>query len=107
MEEYKHYIRVDDEQNVIYAFSDAFEQPVDGDILFATGERHFNPDLWYKNAIPRWHVVDGEMTERSDEELVTLWGQYQEDHPRAKMDVEKIADLEQLVADLASLQLGV
>ena len=38
----KHYIRIDTEGRIIKGFSDAFEQPIDGDICInEKGGRHF------------------------------------------------------------------
>ncbi|KIL38298.1 hypothetical protein SD70_27165 [Gordoniibacillus kamchatkensis] len=46
MDGYKHYIRIDANNIVIHAFSDAFEQPLGTDILVESNAgRHFNPAL--------------------------------------------------------------
>lgn len=43
MGDYKHYIRVNEAMVIIHGFSSAFEQPQDGDILYAESEhRHFH-----------------------------------------------------------------
>ncbi|MBY9081197.1 hypothetical protein KIH86_23910 [Paenibacillus sp. HN-1] len=105
---YSHYIRVDSGGNVIHTFSSAFEQQMEGDILVAEDAgRHYNPDLWYNAVIPRLQYVNGELKERTEDELSVLWSQYLDEHPFPKSQEEEIAELKQLVADLASLQLGV
>ncbi|WP_025692598.1 XkdW family protein [Paenibacillus zanthoxyli] len=49
-----------------------------------------------------------EAPQPTEEELLAAWEAYQlEDHPQPKNQAEEIAELKQLVADLASLQLGV
>ncbi|MGE7614767.1 hypothetical protein [Paenibacillus sp. NPDC101420] len=98
---YKHYIRVDTDGNVIHAFSDAFEQAELDDIL-VTGEggRHFNLSLWYNGVIPRWYVTGDEILERDDTELAALWAQYQAVH------LAKPTELEQLRAENTELKLA-
>ena len=52
--EYKHYIRIDSQNRIIAAFSDAFLSPQDGDILYReSDERHFNPELFDEMGIPK------------------------------------------------------
>lgn len=88
---YKHYIRVDAEGNVVRAFSDAFEQPVNKDMLVTEeGGRHFNLDLWYNGVIPRWYVIGDDMIERTGMELDAMWLQYQVAHPPEPTEVEKL-----------------
>lgn len=66
----KHYIRVDKDNCVIKSFSDAFEQPQDGDIFIKEGGRHYNNLDLYVNGLPKYKYVDGQMVERSLEEIV-------------------------------------
>lgn len=67
--QYKHYIRIDENNYVIKAFSNAFEQPLDTDILIAeTEERHFNLNLFAINSAPKYKWVDGQMVETTEEE---------------------------------------
>ncbi|MEK3699631.1 MULTISPECIES: hypothetical protein [unclassified Paenibacillus] len=88
---YRHYIRVDADSNVIHAFSDAFEQPHEGDLLVAQdGGRHFNLYLWYNKVIPRWYVKGDEIIERTDAEMTTLWRQYEIDHTPEPTEFEKL-----------------
>lgn len=71
MPDYKHYVRVDDNNLIIKAFCNAFEQPQAGDILYReTDERHFNPMLFTAWGEPKYRYVSGEMVERLAEELV-------------------------------------
>lgn len=67
--EVQHYIRIDENNNIIHGFSTAFEQPIKGDILlrntefrhFYIGDFIFNPQLldypnkpkykWFNNEI--------------------------------------------------------
>ncbi|GGF72805.1 hypothetical protein GCM10010912_17530 [Paenibacillus albidus] len=103
---YKHYIRVDANGNVIRAFSDAFEQSQDGDILVSEGGgRHFNLDLWYNGVIPRWHVPGDQMVERDAKELTTLWTQYQAAHPPELSDIEQLR-IENMELKLALTELA-
>ncbi|ASA20953.1 hypothetical protein [Paenibacillus donghaensis] len=101
---YKHYIRVDTDDNVIRAFSDAFEQPQPGDLLVTeNGGRHFNLDLWYNGVIPRWYVEGDDMVERTDVELATMWEQYQTAHPPQLTEVQQLQkENELLKAQLAA-----
>ncbi|MBY9082392.1 hypothetical protein KIH86_13815 [Paenibacillus sp. HN-1] len=103
---YNHYIRVDSGGNVIHAFSDAFEQPQEKDILVADdAERHYNPELWYNAVIPRLRYVDGDLTERTTDELATLWAQYQADHPPQPNEIEQLRiDNAGLLLELAQVQ---
>jgi len=75
MEGYKHYIRLDSNNNIVYGFSDAFEQPQEGDICInENGGRHFelngviNPSLAI-DGIYRFKYVDGEIVEKTSEEI--------------------------------------
>lgn len=69
---YKHYIRIDAKGYVIKAFSDAFEQPQEGDILVAeTEERHYNPELFTMVGAPRYKWSEGQMVETPGNEQ---WG---------------------------------
>ncbi|OME59492.1 hypothetical protein [Paenibacillus odorifer] len=98
---HKHYIRVDTDNNVIHAFSDAFEQPESTDLVVTEeGGRHFNLDLWYNGVIPRWYVTGDDMIERTDIELIGLWQQYQAINP------PKLSELEQLRAENTELKLA-
>jgi hypothetical protein len=77
---YNHYIRTNEAGIVIHGFSDAFEQPQDGDILvLENGPRHFH-EAWPEplrnergQYLFRW--IDGQCVERSQEELDAEWAQ--------------------------------
>jgi len=67
----KHYIRVDENSFVIKAFSDAFEQPIEGDICVDVDCcRHYNLDLYREDGLPKLKYVDGEIVETVDGDLV-------------------------------------
>ena len=73
---YRHYIRLDLEGRIIKGFSDAFEQPIDGDICInEQGGRHFgmfgviNPPLTDMQGIYLYKYVDGVEAERTSEEI--------------------------------------
>ena len=81
----KHYIRIDEENKVIYGYSDDFEEVVEGDICInENGGRHFellgevNPNLLDENSCHRFRY-DSETTstevevveDASDEVVVT------------------------------------
>lgn len=106
MDGYNHYIRVDSDSNVIHAFSDAFEHPTEDDILVAEDAgRHYNPELWYNAVIPRWCYSDGELSERTEDELTALWAQYQADHPPEPSEIEQLRmDNAGLLLELAQVQ---
>lgn len=68
METYNHYVRVDEDNYVIHGFSDAFEQPIEGDIPFKTSlDRHFslggkiNAPLFAPNCLPLYKLENGEI----------------------------------------------
>lgn len=75
---YKHYIRVNDDGFIVYGFSDAFEDAMDGDICIQEdGPRHFSL-VWPEPLVNergqylyRW--IDGVRQARSQDELETEW----------------------------------
>jgi len=70
---YKHYIRTNIAGEVNDAFSTAFRDPAEGDILVAeTEERHFNPSLLAEQGIYRYLWNGKGMMERNPEELTAL-----------------------------------
>ena len=80
MDGYKHYIRTNEAGIIIHGFSDAFEQPQDGDILvLENGPRHFHlawPEpLTNERGQYRFRWIDGQRVERSQEELDAEWSQ--------------------------------
>lgn len=62
---YKHYIRINDKNEVIHGFSNAFEEPLESDICITeTGERHFQPQLQERGV---WRYTwDGEAMVKRD-----------------------------------------
>ena len=68
-----HYIKINDNNEIIKAFSTAFEVAEAGDICVnETGDRHFNLDLRdMKTNEYRLKWVDDEIVEKSPEELDT------------------------------------
>jgi hypothetical protein len=72
----KHYIRIDMENRVIKGFSDAFEQPTDGDICInEQGGRHFelngviNPPLMEEHGVYLYKYADSTVQERTADEI--------------------------------------
>ena len=76
MDGHNHYIRLEGNK-VIKGFSDAFEEPQEGDVLIAenTDQRHFfvngiiNPALTDEQGIAKYKYVDGEVVARSEQEI--------------------------------------
>lgn len=72
----KHYIRIDARNRIIHGFSDAFEQPRDGDICVdEQGGRHFelfseiNPPLLSELGISLYAWKGNKAVKRSDAEI--------------------------------------
>lgn len=72
----KHYIRLDADSNIIKGFSNAFEQPQDGDICInEQGGRHFelfgqiNPQLRNEQGVYLYRYIDGELIVKTTEEI--------------------------------------
>ena len=68
MNENKHYIRLDSDGYIIHAFSDAFEQPIDGDICIEEhGARQLvvngvtNPTMFSSNRNPLYRYVNNQI----------------------------------------------
>lgn len=73
MDVYKHYIRVEG-GIVVHGFSDAFEQPQDGDIILS-GDfgRHFQFNLLTDRLQFKHKITNGQMVARTKEELDAEW----------------------------------
>jgi len=104
MSDYQHYIRINETGTIVHGFSSAFEQPQEGDICInEDAPRHFSQTLIDNRGIYLFKYVNGQGMSRTsqeiDEDIALI--------PITKSTEQKIAELEQLVADLASLQLGV
>jgi hypothetical protein len=80
MDGYNHYIRLNESGIIIHGFSDAFEQPQDGDILvLENGPRHFH-EVWPEplrnergQYLFRW--IDGQRVAKAQDELDAEWAQ--------------------------------
>jgi len=70
MANYKHYVRIDENNKVIKSFSDAFEQPIEGDKLVEESDnRHYNLQLYDENMVLKYKWVEGTgIVERTQEE---------------------------------------
>lgn len=65
--EYKHYIRIDSQNRIIAAFSDAFQSPQDGDILYReSDERHFHLELHREDGFLRYEWDGKKIIERTE-----------------------------------------
>jgi len=77
MDGYKHYIRVNDAGTIVHGFSDAFEQPLDDDILVAEeAPRHFHEAFSEPLVNDRGQFGfkwAGEIVERMQAELDAEW----------------------------------
>jgi len=72
----KHYIRIDLKLNIIYGFSDAFEQPKSTDICInENGERHFelngviNISLSNSQGIYLFKYINSEIIPKTEDEI--------------------------------------
>ena len=73
-----HYIRINDNEDIIYGFTDEFETPLVTDIfLYESDEIHFeiddveNPDLIDDNGIYLYKYIDGIIIKKTDEDIAT------------------------------------
>lgn len=71
---YNHYIRIDENNNIIKSFSTAFELPTDGDILIAedTEERHYNLNLLSPDGFYLLKYENDEIIEKTEAEIYDL-----------------------------------
>lgn len=74
MDGYKQFIRPDVNSIVVKGFTDAFEQPLTGDLQL-TGQdgRHFQMQLTNVRGQYLYKVVSGQMVQRTQTELDTEW----------------------------------
>jgi hypothetical protein len=100
MDGYKHYLRVNEAGTIVYGFSNAFEQPQDGDMcIVEDGPRHFNqiyPSLTNERDQFRFKW-DGRVVERSHAELDAEW---------VKRSPEPLSEVDQLKAQNAEIILA-
>lgn len=71
---YKHYIRINENNKIIYAFSDAFEQPLETDILIGeTEERHCQFQVFSEKYFTKYKYkyINGQIIEKTEDELYT------------------------------------
>lgn len=72
---YKHYIRLNSQNEIIHAFSDAFEQPIKTDILLGeTEERHCQLQIMSEKYIGKYKYkfINGEIVEKTEDELYPI-----------------------------------
>jgi hypothetical protein len=74
MDGYKHYIRVDSNNFIVYGFTDAFEQPQPGDLLLPDQDgRHFQIQLINERGQYIYKLENGAMVARTQSELDVEW----------------------------------
>ena len=70
---YKHYIKINEKNEIIDAFCNAFREPDKDSILVAeTEERHFNPILKTTEGVYKCVWDKGKIVERSAEEIESI-----------------------------------
>jgi hypothetical protein len=113
MEEFynKHYIRIDAINCIIKGFSDAFEQPGEGDICInQQGCRHFellgqiNPPLTNMSGIHLYKYTDGAVTETTEAERAAELANMQKPVTESDTQTEYLIDLDYR---LSKIELGV
>ncbi len=89
----KQYIRVDENKNITYGFSDAFEQPQENDICInEQAERHFellgntNPSLMNFEGVYLYKYENGNIIKKSEEDIALEY--------KPKIQKETVSDLE-------------
>lgn len=103
MSEHKHYIRIDANNIIIYGFSDAFEQPITGDLLLSGQDgRHFQFQLSNDRGQFIYKLINGAMVARTQEELDVEWNS----RPPAPKTAEQ-KKIEELTADKEQLNLSI
>jgi len=72
---YRHYIRLNSQNEIIHSFSNAFEQPLETDILFKeTEERHCQLRVMSEKYLGKYKYkyIDGKIIEKTEEELFPI-----------------------------------
>lgn len=102
--EYRHFYRIDENGIVILAFSEAFEQPQEGDFFVEWGARAFNPNIYNSRYQFALKLEDGAIVERTQVELDAEWDAIQAALPET--DAQKLvrldAQMTQINADFAA-----
>ncbi|HAN44114.1 MAG TPA: hypothetical protein DCP97_01850 [Ruminococcaceae bacterium] len=105
---YKHYIRLDSNNNIIKGFTTAFEQPLDADICINGDEdwgRHFrfeqsgkeNPQIFSLQGISLYKYINGSIVAKTTEEIQSELDKTASAHKPASIE-QRIADIEELMA---------
>lgn len=101
MDGYKHFVRVDDRNRVIYGYTIAFEQPKVGDVcIVEDGIRQFQLSYKTMDGVPLYKVVNGELMERTQEEIDADISALPTPPPTSE---DRIAALETLVLQLGGV----
>jgi len=95
MNGHNHYQRVNEAGEIILGFSDAFEQPQDGDILvLEDGPRHHHeafPETYVnERGQYRFRLVDGQQVAKTQEELDAEWSQRPPDPPTVQQQLDEL-----------------
>ena len=97
----KHYIRIREDSAIIHGFSDAFEQPQDGDILINDrGRRNFrlfpggteNPPIRDELGIPLYKWENEQVQERTQKEIQAERDALPPPQPPPTTDLSKIQE---------------
>ena len=104
MEEFegnKHYIRLDEHNNIIKGLSDAFEQSQEGDVCInEQGGRHFslfgttNPSIVNDQGIYLYKYINGEVVVKTEQEIQT---ETESLPPPSKSEIETLRELVDLL----------
>ena len=67
---YKHYIRINEDNYIIKAFSDAFIKPLQNDICIYTGNnRHYHLQIYNEDGLYNYKYVNGQVIETTSDIL--------------------------------------
>jgi len=109
MEYNSHFVRANADGNIIHGFSDAFEQPQDGDVLInERGGRQFdiddetNPRLLDESGVPLFRLEGNEAVKRTQREMdASRLAAHKSQHERIReLDAKITEELPQVVAKL-------
>lgn len=102
MDSYTHYIRIDTNNIITHGFSDAFEQPITGDLpLSGDNGRHFQIQLMTDRGQFMYKLENGAMVARTQAELDLEWNS-RPPAPKAEIEIvkEENAKLNTQIIDL-------